>query len=109
MQQSLAALGRMATQLRADGVEPTLVYHPTLTERQGQVRKEKAIFATWAQERAIRYLDLQAAITSARGYRDDIHPDPEGAAEIAKTLAGLAADDVARCAPAAPPISAPAD
>ena len=108
MQENLAALGRMATQVRVEGVEPTLVYHPAVTERRGQTQRKKVIFATWAQERSIRFCDLEAAIPSATGYRDDIHPDPEGAPAIARVLVSLATDDLAPYAAAPSWASAPA-
>jgi hypothetical protein len=94
---SLAALGDMVARLRAAEVEPTLVYHPTTTEREGEVRREKAAFFDWARARGIGTLDLGAEINASGGYRDAIHPDADGAVRIARVLARAIRTDLPPC------------
>lgn len=103
---SLAAAGRMAEQLAAAGIDPILAYHPTLAERTGQPTPERARWQAWAEARGLRFLDLGTAAPEPGGYRDDIHPDAEGAARIAAALAGAVGADLPPCAaqPAGTPV-----
>jgi len=85
--QSLAALDAMAVQLRTAKISLSLVYHPTLPERQGQPHMARAIFADWAQRQAIPFLDLGVILADPGTYRDHIHPAANGAETLALTLA----------------------
>jgi hypothetical protein len=96
-ERSLAALGEMADLLATAGVPPLLVYHPTLTERQGAPAPERDVFAGWAEERGLAFADLGQLVPGTEGYRDDIHPDAAGAARIADTLADLLGPRLATC------------
>jgi len=96
-QLSLIALGDMVGQLRAAGIMPKLVYHPTTGERAGSMRHERATLTDWAWARGIETIDLGAEITTADGYRDTIHPNALGAARIARVLARSLAPDLPLC------------
>lgn len=97
--QSLAALDAMADQLAAAGIRPVLAYHPTLSERRDGAAAARARFLDWAQARGLRFLDLGAAAgDGSEGYRDDIHPNALGAAQIAAALAEVLALDLPPCA-----------
>jgi len=96
---SLAALDRMATQLRRAGIEPILFYHPTLTERAGRARPEAAVFRNWAGRAAVAFVDLGAVPIAPADYLDDIHPGPAGTGKLAGALADRLGPDLPGCPP----------
>ncbi|MBL3705537.1 hypothetical protein GI582_22810 [Sulfitobacter sp. BDSS02] len=84
---SLAALTRSLDQLRGEGASVILIYHPTVQERRGAAYEARDVFANWASERNVPFLDLRQEISDVSGYRDTIHPDAAGAVRIAEVLA----------------------
>jgi len=97
--ETLAALDAMAAYLAEAGVPVTLVYHPTVTERAGAPSPQKARFEDWAAGAGLPVLDLASALPAPGGYRDDIHPDADGADRIAGALAEVLTLDLAPCGP----------
>lgn len=85
--QSLTALDAMNTQLRAAGVKLTLVYHPTLPERQSQP----------SAERNVPFIDLGVTLSDPGAYRDHIHPAADGAERLARVLAHSAQTALGEC------------
>lgn len=96
---SLAALDDMAAQLGAHGIETTLFYHPTMTERAGALRQEVQVFQTWAAQNSVRFINLGQTSIGPSDYRDNIHPTARGAATLAAALAQSVVDMVPPCAP----------
>lgn len=84
---TLAALDDMAKRLRDQNVQPVLIYHPTIQERAGVGKPEKAVFFEWSETRNIPWIDLSNVQMRAGDYRDDIHPAASGAAHIAQHIA----------------------
>jgi len=97
--QSLAALDRIVAQLRDDGIEPVLFYHPTLTERAGPERTEATVFRNWAGRAAVAFADLGAVPVTTADYLDDIHPGPSGADLLATALADRLGPGLPGCPP----------
>ncbi|MBF9036895.1 hypothetical protein HKCCE2091_21905, partial [Rhodobacterales bacterium HKCCE2091] len=83
---TLAALDAMVTRFRAGGVDPVLVYHPSLPERQGEARPEREAFRNWAGLHRVEFLDLGAVEMGPEAYRDALHPTAAGAEAIAAAL-----------------------
>lgn len=94
---SLDALDRMAARLTDAGLPPVLVYHPTRTERAAGPAPAKAVLTDWAAGAGVPVVDLAQAIPEPSHYRDDIHPDPEGADQIAAALAPVLAPRLPPC------------
>lgn len=84
---SLSALSQSLDRLRGEGASVVLIYHPTVPERRGTAYAARDVFAGWAEKREVPFVDLGQEITEASGYRDAIHPDAAGAAQIAGVLA----------------------
>ena len=97
-QEAEAGLERLGDALEAAGLRPLVVYHPTLPERRAAPRPQRAALLGWARGRGYPTLDLTDAIRSDAGYRDAIHPDPEGATAIAQALAPRVAALAPPCA-----------
>jgi hypothetical protein len=96
-QTSLAALDQIADLLDEQNVRPVLIYHPTVTERSGQVDPAQTTFAQWAQTRGIRLLDFGSTQVAPTDYRDDIHPTASGANLLARTVAPVIAEGLQPC------------
>ena len=95
---SLAAMDAMLAQFRADGVPVILVYHPTLPERRDGLSAAYDGFADWARQRSVDVVLLEDASTVwADVYRDNIHPEAQGADIIADILAKVALPILPEC------------
>lgn len=97
-ERSLQALERMVGRLEDDGIAPVLAYHPTKSERQAGAAAERDRFRLWAEERGLRFIDLNDTIEATDGYRDDIHPDSVGVARMADVFADTLRPDLPACA-----------
>lgn len=84
---TIEALDWIAATLANENIPLTLVFHPTLSERTGAMLPEKAKLLDWAANSDLPVIDLQEMVSEPGGYRDDIHPDAEGANRIAEVLA----------------------
>lgn len=84
--QTLAALADMVTQFQRHGVSPILFYHPTILERENALRPEAAIFETWARSNSVRFVNLESVPVRQDDYRDDIHPNADGAKKLSIAL-----------------------
>lgn len=86
---SLAALDRMIAQMRTQGLQITLLYHPTISERQGGASTSLKAFADTAARTGVLFRDLHDLHLGPAQYRDDIHPNADGTERIARELARL--------------------
>lgn len=96
---SLDALDAMLSRMRAAGMRVGLVYHPTLPEWAAGLSPAASPFRAWAQARGVGFHDLRATMTApaAGAYRDDIHPAPEGAQQMAAALADIVEQGAGPC------------
>ena len=94
---SLAALDWMVNHLEAAGIRPIIVYHPTMSEREGTSSPGHAVFFEWAERHGLSFLDLQGFPILGNAYRDDIHPSPAGTIAIARVLAPVLAGRLESC------------
>lgn len=94
---SLAALDRIADLFRSDAIPFVVIYHPTTSELDGALRQERDVFRDWAGVQDVAFVDLSPEM-SVRGYRDHIHPNAEGARQIATVLRGVLSSYVRPCA-----------
>lgn len=86
---SLAALDRMVAQMRTQGIQIMLLYHPTISERQGSASTSFKAFGDWAARTGALFRDLHDLRLGPAQYRDDIHPNADGTERIARELARL--------------------
>lgn len=86
-ERSLAAFVGMLDKLQASGVRTFIYYHPTLTELARGPAPEAAVFGQVATDRSIPVIDGLLTLRAGTGYRDDIHPNADGARAIAERLA----------------------
>lgn len=94
---SLAALDDMVDVLRDQNLDPVLIYHPTVSERGGDISAEQDRFLAWSQTRGVAFFDLGFLEFGQNDYRDDIHPTAIGAERIAQALTPFMANRLARC------------
>lgn len=86
-QKSLQALSKMHEQLRRSGIALTMIYHPTVGERDAGSSSARSGFQKWADEVGARFVDLGEWSIDLAGYRDNIHPNSKGAQRLAEILA----------------------
>ncbi len=94
---SLSALDRAADLLHSQSVSLILIYHPTMTERRGQVRTEREVFWDWSKTRSVPFVDLGSIPMVDTDYRDDIHPAATGARRIAQAIAPIMGANIVPC------------
>jgi len=94
---TLEALTQMVTQLRAAAVSPTLIYHPTISERSGPPRPERMAFQDWALAHKVPFLDLGVLSIGQDDYRDNIHPNAIGTSILAEQLAKTLGSGLSGC------------
>lgn len=87
---TMIAMAEITALLREAGSGMSLVYHPTVPERENGVYPQAQVFADWARNRRVPFFDLGNVAVRDADYRDDIHPTSSGADEIARALVGYA-------------------
>lgn len=86
--QTINAMDQMYQQLSKADIPLVLVYHPTRQEQIKQAAIAKEDFVSWASKNDIFLHSLEGGI-DPQNYRDDIHPNVAGVAQIAGTFAHL--------------------
>lgn len=94
--QTIAALDRIDAQLAKAGIRMVLVYHPTRRELENGLHSQADEFASWAREKGHRFEALTDHLSSTQ-YRDGIHPNAAGAAQIASRFYDLTQDVIHAC------------
>jgi hypothetical protein len=94
---TLNALDDMVIQLRGDGLDVVIFYHPTIPERLGEMAKEGVIFQEWAAEKPVSFVNLNEVTILPTDYRDDIHPNALGTIKLAEIIATTFVDRIPRC------------
>ena len=84
MEMSFAALDQIVGRLDSEGVSSLLVYNATNSERLGVHRPERDVLIEWAEARGLSTMDLTR--DQQVSLNDNIHPDADGAAQIAIRL-----------------------
>ncbi len=94
---SLAALDQIADQFAAADVPLLMVYHPTISERAAGAHDARGVFNQWADARGVEWVDLGDTPMSQELYRDDIHPNAQGAETIAAVFADVLRQRLVDC------------
>ena len=85
-----AALDDMLLQLRDAGIATTVIFHPTLSEREQLTSPRSAgRLAEMAKRRDARFADASKAFDAEGAYQDNIHPNELGAARFAEMILDL--------------------
>ena len=86
---SLAALDQIAEQFAAADIALVMVYHPTISERAAGAHNAQGVLMQWADARGVEWVDLGSTPMSEELYRDDIHPNAQGADAIAAVFSDV--------------------
>src|SRR6056297_2037539 len=84
VEMSLAALEQIVDRLHREEIDTVLIYNATDSERSGAIRSEREVLIEWAGSRGLETIDLTD--DGRVSLNDHIHPDADGAAQIATRL-----------------------
>lgn len=94
---TLAAMDKVAQQFERAHTPLTLVYHPTISEQASGLSAARDTFLKWAQVRGVGWLDVGTLARTQDQYRDDIHPNAQGADMQAAFFADYVTTRATRC------------